>query len=58
MRLREFKHSYTARDRVPTLLLLERAAPRIHQSGDEAPPTPNLYLAVGSVHSVCARRTS
>jgi Zn-dependent peptidase ImmA (M78 family) len=28
MRLREFKHSYTARDRVLTLLLLESAEPR------------------------------
>ena len=28
MRLREFKHSYTARDRILALLLLENAEPR------------------------------
>ena len=28
MKLREFKHTYTARDRVLTLLLLESAEPR------------------------------
>ena len=29
MKLREFKHSYGARDRVLTLLLLESAEPRL-----------------------------